>query len=153
VFSGTVKMRSQTQLSLHLHHPSRDLSTVCTALGLVPRHIWKKGDERKTPTGRQLGGTRDSSYCSVDLGDTSREPLPNRIEAALAELEPHQAILQDVSSTGGRDTFYVGWFLDEHTGDTLHWPMLERMGALRIELALNLYIPDEEFHSGGERAE
>ncbi|MGA7806945.1 hypothetical protein [Bradyrhizobium sp.] len=108
-----------TKVTLHLHHPTRDLRQVCAALGLVPRHVWKKGDERQSPNGRNLGGFRDSSYCSADLGETSRETLPKKIEAALMRLEQHREILEEVWSTGGRLSFFVGWFLDEDTGGTL----------------------------------
>jgi hypothetical protein len=130
-------------LSLHLHHPTRDLSVVCAALGLVPNRIWKMGDERQAPKGQKLGGLQDRSSCSIDLGASSREPLSEKIESALALLKPHRAILRDLSSEGGEVIFYVGWFLDEHTGDSLGWQILEEMSDIRIELQLNIYVPDE----------
>ena len=132
-----------TTLSLHLHHPTRNLSPVCAVLGVKPQHIWKMGDERQTPRGTKIGGTRDSSYCSVELADRSREPLSEKIEAALALLKPHRALLQELASTAGRITFYIGWFCDEHTGDGLSWHILKEMSDLRIGLELNIYIPDQ----------
>jgi hypothetical protein len=78
----------------------------------------------------------------ADLGETSREPLSNKIEAALARLEPHRDVLEEIWSTGGRLDFFVGWFLDEDTGDALDWQILEKMSQLRIELQLNIYAPD-----------
>ena len=138
----------RTNLRLHLHHPTRDLLPVCTALGLVPQHAWKKGDERQPPNGRNLGGVRDRSYCSADLGETSREPLSKKIEAALTRLEPYREVLEEVWSTGGRLSFFIGWFLDEDTSDTLDWPILQKMSQLRIELELNIYVPRE--HSGDD---
>jgi hypothetical protein len=133
----------RTNLTLRLHHPTRDLLPVCTALGLAPRHAWKKGDERQTPNGRNLGGVRDSSYGSADLCKTSREPLSKKIEAALTRLEPYREVLEEVWSTGGRLSFFIGWFLDEDTGDTLDWPILQKTSQLRIELELNIYVPRE----------
>jgi hypothetical protein len=133
----------RTVLSLHLHHPTRDLSAICAALGLVPRHVWTKGDERQTPKGIKIGGIRDSSYSSIDLGVTSQEPLSEKIEAALALLKPHRAILRELSSRGGRVAFYIGWFCDEDTGEGLGWQILEKMSDLRIELELNIYVPEE----------
>jgi hypothetical protein len=114
----------------------------------MPGHIWKKGDERQTPKGTKIGGTRDSSYCSVELGDPSQEPLSEKIEAALALLKPHRALLQELSSTGGRVAFFIGWFCDADTGDGLRWQILKGMSDLRIELELNIYIPDERSSSG-----
>jgi hypothetical protein len=138
-----------TNVALRLHHPTRDLLPICAALGLVPRHVWKKGDERQTPNGRNMGGVRDSSYCSADLGETSREPLSKMIEAALARLEPHQEVLEEVWSTGGRLSFFIGWFLDDDTGDTLDWSILQKMSQLRIELQLNVYVPREHSDNDG----
>jgi hypothetical protein len=57
-------------------------------------------------------------------------------------LEPHRNVLEEVWSTGGRLDFFVGWFLDEDTGDALDWRILEKMSQLRIELQLNIYAPD-----------
>jgi Domain of unknown function (DUF4279) len=143
----------RTVLSLHLRHPTRDLSAICAALQLVPRHIWTKGDEHQTPKGTKTGGIRDSSYCSIDLGVTSQEPLSDKIEAALALLKPHRGILRELSSTGGQVSFYIGWFCDEHTGEGLSWQILEEMSDLRIELELNIYVPDERLSSGEELGE
>jgi Domain of unknown function (DUF4279) len=132
----------RTALSLHIRHPTRELSCVCAALGFAPKHIWKKGDERQTPKGRMLGGFRDSSYCSIDLGPTSREPLSTKIEAALTLLKPHRAILRELSSSGGLVSFFVRWFCDEDTGERFNWQTLEGMTDLRIALDLNIYTPE-----------
>lgn len=134
--------RQRAQLSLHIKHPTRDLSSVCTTLGLEPKHIWEKGEERRTPKGNKLGGKRDSSYCAIEL-EPSKASLPKQIEAALALLKPHQAMLRKLSSTGGRISFYVGWFCDEHTGEAFGWEILDAMADLRIALDLNIYVPDQ----------
>jgi hypothetical protein len=112
-------------------------------LGLVPAPIWKKGDERKTPKGRKLGGTRDSSYCSIALGETSRQPLREKIAAALSLFRPHRELLRELSSTGGEVSFFVGWFLDENTRDYFDWQILGEMADLRIGLDLDVYVPQE----------
>jgi hypothetical protein len=133
--------RQQTKLSLHLRHPTRDLSGVCAALGFKPAHIWKKGDEARTPKGNKPGHVRQSSYCSISL-KSSREPLPIKIEAALARLKPYRTILRKLSSTGGRASLYVGWFCDQHTGEGLDWEIMDALADLRIALDLNIYVPD-----------
>jgi hypothetical protein len=135
--------RQQTKLSLHIKHPTRDLSRVCSALGFEPTHIWKKGDERRTPKGNKIGGLRENSYCSIELGPTSREPLPKQIESALARLQSHRTLLRRLSSTGGTISFYVGWFCDEDAGETLSAQILESMARYRIALELNIYLPDQ----------
>ena len=132
--------RQRTRLSLHIEHPTRDLASVCETLGLQPNHIWKKGDERRTPIGTKIGGTRASSYLSIELDASSREPMQKRIEAALALLKPHRTLLRRLSSTGGMIRFYVGWFCVEDTGERLSWQILAAMADLRIGLDLNVYV-------------
>ena len=141
---GSTQMKHQrTKLSLQIRHPTRDLSTVCSALGLRPANLWKVGDERRTPKGNKIGGLRTDSHCSVDLGPTTRRPLSKQMEAALELLKPHRRMLRRLSSTRGRIGFFAGWFCDEHTGATFDYQILEGMADLRIALDLNLYVPDK----------
>ncbi|PSO22121.1 hypothetical protein C7G42_09610 [Bradyrhizobium sp. MOS003] len=139
---GVSVNRYRAQVSLKLKHPTRDLSRVCKALGLEPKHIWKMGDERRTPKGNPLGGNRDSSYCLIELGPTSRKSLAKKIESALGRLQSHRALLRRLSSTGGKVTFSVGWFLDEHSGETFSGDSLKSMARLQIGLELHAYLPD-----------
>jgi hypothetical protein len=132
--------RQRVKLSLHIRHPARNLSTVCSDLGFKPAYIWKKGDERLTPKGNRIGGIREASYCSIDFGSTSREHLAKLIEAKLELLKPHQATLRRISTTGGTISFYVGWFCDENTGETFNVQLLREMAGLRIALELNIYV-------------
>jgi hypothetical protein len=134
--------RQRTKLSLHIKHPTRDLSIVCDAFGIRPKHLWTAGDERRTPKGNKIGGFRTASYCSVDLGPTTRQPLLKQIESALELLKPHRRMLRRLSSTGGRISFFVGWFCEEHTGESFDHGILEAMADLGIALDLNIYIPD-----------
>jgi len=133
----------RTKVSLHLMHPTRDLSIVCRTLGLRPKVIWKKGDERRTPKGTSIGGTRESSYCSIDFGAASKVDLSKKIEAAAQLLKPHRTILRRLSLTGGRTSFYIGWFCDEHTGEEFSYEILAHMAELHIALEFNIYIPDK----------
>jgi len=132
--------RQQVKISLHIRHPTRDLSRVCRALRLEPKHIWKKGDERRTPKGNKIGGLREDSYCSIELGPTSRESISKKVEAALTLLEPHRALLRKLSSTGGTVSFFVGWFCESDTGERLSAQVVERMARFRIALDLNVYL-------------
>jgi hypothetical protein len=134
--------RYRAQLSLKLTHPTRDLSRVCKALGLEPKRIWKKGDERQTPNGNPLKGKRDSSYCSIEFGPASRKSLARLIEAALERLQPHRVMLRRLSSTGGEVTLSVGWFLDEHSGEAFSSDLVKSMAGLKIALDLHTYLPD-----------
>src|SRR5262245_43459063 len=134
--------RQRTKLSLHIVHPTRDLSSACGSLGLVPKYVWKKGEERRTPKGKKIGGVQEYSYCSIELGPISSEPLPKKIQAALDRLQPHRSILRRLAHTGGKVSFFVGWFCDEHTGERFDALLLGRMASLRIGFDLSIYVPD-----------
>ena len=139
-------MRPQrTKLSLHLKHPTRDLSTVCRTLGLRPNDYLEEG--RRTPNaqkGRRLAGVRESSYCSVELGATSKLELSKKIELAVRSLKPHRAVLRRLTSTGGRISFYIGWFCDNDTGETLSSKISPQMTDLQIALDLNIYVSGDK---------
>jgi len=138
-------MRPQeTVLSFRISHPSLDLSEVCRSLGLEPRRIWKKGDDWPE-RGRTNGRKRESSYCTITLGNRSKDPpLDEKIAAALKLLKPHKAMLQQLSSSGGTFNFFVGWFLDDATGEAFSPQLMATMAELQIELQLNIYVPDRE---------
>jgi uncharacterized protein DUF4279 len=138
-------MRSQrTKLSLHIRHPTRNLLSVCQSLGLQPKIVWKKGDERQTPKGTKTGGTRENSYCAIDFGAASKVELSEKIEAALRMLKRHRALLRRLHSTGGRASFYIGWFCKGDTGEELGYKVLAGMADLCIALDLNIYVPDSK---------
>jgi hypothetical protein len=123
-------------------HPTQDLSGVCDALGLQPKIIWKKGDERRAPKGQKLDGIRKNSRCLIDFGPTSTESLAKQLEAALVLLRPHQILLQELSSSGGKFNFFVGLFCGENTVEVLDTKLMETMVSLRIDLILDIYSPD-----------
>ena len=128
--------------SLHIRHPTRDLARVCQTLGYRPKIIWSKGDARQTPKGTELEGVRDGSYCSISLGRTSRIDLSTKIEASLRTLRRHKALLRRLSSSGGRISFCVGWFLDRDAGEELDWKILAALADLRTGLDMRVYVPD-----------
>ncbi len=135
--------RYTSKLSLHMRHPSRDLSKVVETLQLRPKYIWKSGDDRRSSTGTRIGGKRESSYCSVEIKSAPRTPLVQKIREALAFLAPHRRMLNRLTSTGGKVSLYVGWFCDENTGETFDNSVLRSMSELRVDLELNVYLPDQ----------
>lgn len=129
-------------LSLRLVHEDRDLRSICEALELQPRIIWKKGDDNVTPAGNPFAGVRLDSYCSIDLEIGSDQRLKQQIEMALAMLEPHDAALREFHLDGGRILLVIGWFCNMHTGATLDASVVERLSRLHIGLDIHVYVPD-----------
>jgi hypothetical protein len=58
-------------------------------------------------------------------------------------LKSHRLILRSLSSSGGKISFFIGWFLDKHVGETLDVELLDELADLRISLDLGIHVPDE----------
>jgi hypothetical protein len=132
------------ELSLRIKHPNMDLSAVCQSLGLVPTHIWRAGEQRRTPKGTLLAGERESSYCSVKLSDDPDISLSNMIKTALVTLSAHRKILDEVKSSGGTISFSVGWFSSKISGAMIDWITMGSIADLKMDLEINIYCPDTQ---------
>ena len=58
---------------------------------------------------------------------------------ALAELAPHRRLLRKLAKI----SFAVGWFCDEHTGESLDSSLLSELADLKIGIELFVYPPDK----------
>ncbi|MBU6462901.1 MAG: DUF4279 domain-containing protein [Bradyrhizobium sp.] len=134
--------QQKSKIGLQIRHPFRDLSHVGPILGLKPSIIWKRGDERRTPKGNRIKGTRQDSRVSFEFKFLPRRPLSEKIRAALTALEQHRTMLRKLTTTGGTIILYIGWFCDEHTGMTLDTQILSGIANLRISVELFVYVPD-----------
>lgn len=130
-------------LAICIRHPDRDLSAVCSSLGLVPKYVWKKGDERKTPKGTKLEGSREDSRCIIQLEALSDRPMIGLIQSALEQLRPHKATLRDLTNSGGTINFRIGWFLNGDTGESIDQKVLASMADLGIGFEFFVYAPEE----------
>jgi hypothetical protein len=137
------------KVSLRIKHPDLDLSDVCRDLGLTPKHIWKAGDQRRTPKGTILPGNRDSSYCSVPFDDSGEKYLSGKINYVLNALIPHRSILETVSLSGGDISVSIGWFSSGDSGDTVDSMTLKKMADLRISVELYIYCEDADVDADG----
>jgi hypothetical protein len=146
-------MRNQlAQLSLRIFHPSNDLSITCRSLGLKPKVLWRAGEERRTPKGNAIGGLRANSYCLIEFGRPRRKPFANQMENALAQVVPHRRLLKRLASTGGKISFAVAWFCDEHTGASLDSSLLSELAGLKIGIELFVYAPDAPISHSTQKA-
>jgi hypothetical protein len=73
--------------------------------------------------------------------------LPPKLSGSLHEslanlclmLEPHTDFFRQISSTGGRAEFFVGWFPNGQAGEVLSHTLLRMIADLRVDLALDIY--------------
>jgi hypothetical protein len=116
--------------SLRLSHPTITPDEITSELGIQPRHACIKSG----------GGFY---WCSEQLsGDDGG--LIIAIDKFLDLLAPHAAFLRSFRSTGGTAELFVGWFTAQRSGGaTLPADRLAEMGALGVDLSLDVYAPDE----------
>lgn len=129
-------------LSLRLRHPSADLSPIVRSLGLTPDVAWMKGDQRRTPAGNALPGTRDASYCSARLSVTD-EDLETALSKCLDVIAPAGQMLATVAASGGAAVIAIGWFCDGDSGAAIPADMVARAAALQLGLDVYLYVVPE----------
>jgi hypothetical protein len=68
--------------------------------------------------------------------------LARQIETALGLLQPHRRTLRRFSSSGGRISLFVGWFLDADIREVLEHRLLDQAADLRVAIDLDVYVPD-----------
>src|SRR5215472_6784482 len=131
------------QVSLRIRHPTVPTVDISSALALTPRTSWTAGDA----WGPGQSARRESSYWSAVLEGESTLPLPEFLELASRNLEAHADFLQRIVNTGGRVEYFVGWFLNRDSGDVFPASLLQRLGALGIDLSIDLYGPARDKES------
>lgn len=126
-------------VSLRFFGKSFDPSDLAAEIGMKPVYTHKIGERRKTPKGTALEGVYDVSYCSCDVERLDDEELSETLRRSVDFLEQHKDLFNKIRSQGGRAEFFIGWFSTGNTGDTLPYELLAKLGALKIDLALDVY--------------
>jgi hypothetical protein len=95
------------QVSLRVVHPAMSPSVVTQRLKLAPSASWKKGEPRRTPKGRDIGGVRESSYWCARLRVRPAGDIATVVASALERFEKHRAFFRKAVASGGRVSLYV----------------------------------------------
>lgn len=107
------------------------------------RHGWTAGDERVTPKGTSLGGTRAQSYWSarVTAEETSSEEwqLEDVLTKSVEQLEKHKAELEEFFATGGTMNYFIGLYGLRNYGLIFSPTLMSRLTTARVELQLDVY--------------
>lgn len=132
------KQQFDFHVSLRATHPTLDPTSIAAGLDLKPNHSWTAGEPRVTPTGTPLGGVRNESYCTFDLGSGKDGEVARCLRSALSHLKQHKDFLRRMNSDGGSLRFYVFWHPNGDTGEVFPTSMLKDKGDLGIELGINV---------------
>ncbi|MBT3041008.1 MAG: hypothetical protein KUF77_15445 [Candidatus Thiodiazotropha sp. (ex Lucina aurantia)] len=108
-----------------------------------PSTSWVAGDERKTPKGTSIGGTRTNSYWVARLTeeetDSETWQLEDYLEKIYKEISTKVESLASFFDSGGRLELSVSLFGARNFGLVLSPDLLSRLGTSKIELLLDIY--------------
>lgn len=129
-------------ISLRVTHPTMDLDAVTEALGLRPRVLWKIDHPRQTLKGTPLPGIYGKSFWTARLlgGASAEQDLSSALSQALELVATGSLLFREITATGGRTEFFVGWFFDDgNSGDVLDHRLLAKMSSMSIDLSFDVY--------------
>jgi uncharacterized protein DUF4279 len=94
-----------------------------------------------TPAGHPLEGARKDTYWYRSLPLSRNAQLSSSIKALLNRLPSRKNFFKKVRAKGGTVEFFVGWFIERNSGETLGQDVLKDLSNLQIDLALDVYPP------------
>jgi hypothetical protein len=130
------------RISFCADHDTADLSSLPAQLGMSANRLWKVGESRVAPNGRAQVGDYQYSYCSIEF-ESSSQGLPKSLKLAVEKLRTHKAFLEELSASGVKLRFFIGWFSDFNSADRFEWELLRDIADLKISLDFDFYGPDE----------
>jgi hypothetical protein len=132
------------RISLGVRHPGIAPEEVSEALGIEPKHSWKAGEPRETPTGTPLTGLNRDTYWTAEIA-AGRWPsnINEAIHDTLRKLTRYRSFLHRVRTEGGTVELFVGWFFENQSGDVLTHQCLALAGDLQIDLSFDVYSPEQ----------
>jgi hypothetical protein len=126
------------KITLRITHPTLEAGRIGHELGLAPVFAYTAGDRRVTPKGTELPGTRKESYWYYVIGPTD-EPIERTIARVTASLAEKKSFLRQISETGGRTEYFIGWFSSENSGFVFEHHLLGELSEMRIDLSFDIY--------------
>ncbi|MBI4425454.1 MAG: hypothetical protein HY554_17115 [Elusimicrobia bacterium] len=133
--------RPRFELSLRLRHPRLDPQEISAALRLWPSVAWRRGEAKRTPTGKPLPGVYDASYWSCELARPRSMGLADLLRKSVAELESCADFLKRLRATGGSAGFLIGWLAGSSAGTLLDSLLLSKLAELQLDLFLEPRSP------------
>ncbi len=129
------------EIVLMIKHPSMDPARISTVLGKKPKHSWKVGEPRATPDGKRLPGVYPTSYWVSSEDVTGKRLFFKDVLELVSRLEPSSQFIAEIVDGGGFVSITVQLPGERNIGDSMDWPGLARIAALKIELGIEVF-PD-----------
>lgn len=134
-------------VSLRFSGHSFDPDELSQILGMPAKFTRRIGDWPTTAAGVKVGDAYKSNYCTFSIDRRDEEDLSVMLERVSSALDQHKELFDKIRSAGSRIEFFVGWYSEGNTGDTMPYELLRKLGSLKIDLALDVYGSDIAFPS------
>jgi hypothetical protein len=129
---------SHHEVSLRIWHPEVTPERISQELDLPMTAGWAVGAPRSG-----LGGTaltpHESSYWTSTFRSRESNDLVADIRDLSRYLESRLSFLREIRATGGRVEYFIGWFIDRHSGNTFNSADLAVLCHLDVDLAIDVY--------------
>lgn len=129
------------KIALRITHPFLTLLDITQALSLKPSGGWAAGDQRVTSAGHPSEGSCKETYWYHDFLLSRNAQLGSSIKSLLHRLSSRKNFFKKIRAKGGTVEFFVGWFIERNSGETLGQDVLKDLSNLQIDLALDVYPP------------
>lgn len=127
-------------ISLQIWHPKINKDEIIKCINLEPSRCFSIGEQKMTPRGTKLLGVWETTYVSYSL--VSEEDIESGIEKAIALLKNSindSSIFKQISSTGGKCSFYISLYEKTHIAFEISSSLIERIRELNIDLGFEFF--------------
>lgn len=122
-----------------IRHPAINPDVITRTLQIEPTRAAMVGTLMKTPKGEVLRGRHRDSVWSCTLRLARNRFFFREVVDLIEKLEPHKDFLVGLTESGGTATVTIDLPGDTNIGDVLPWRQVARLGALRIELGIEVF--------------
>lgn len=125
--------------TLLVRHPTADLDTLSSSLGLKPYRTWNKGAVITTPTGRTLSGTYQHSMWTHVWRIRRPASVASTLSKVLDQLAPCGRSLKQIRADGGDAQIILRTTGDRHLGDTIGIDTLRRLAEIGLDFGIEVF--------------
>ena len=126
-------------LSFRVRHPVMAAEDVCAQIGMKAKTAWTAGANRRSPSGQELPGKYEETYCSFPLDARDDETIADCLYRHATELHRRVADLQMLTRSGGELEFFVGWYMEKNDGEVLAAPLMTLLSRINAGVSLDVY--------------
>jgi hypothetical protein len=121
-----------------VRHQKRRKEEVVSALDWEPFNAWSIGDDRVTPAGTKLPGTRQETMCAFRF-EHDGDQLSSAVDEVVEHLFLRKSHVQELLDTGGTLALNIGLNGQFNSSFELDPDSLRRMSELGICLSVECF--------------